>query len=61
MTMSMGNAFSVGKKAQHSLMFSETHVPVAIFNFADVEGLRNKHCGGMRMDVRDQDEMEAYA
>ena len=61
MTMSMGDAFSVGKKAQLSSMCSEAHVPLAVFHFADAEGLRNVSLGGMRMDVRNQEEMQAYA
>lgn len=36
-------------------------MPFTVFNFADLKGLVNVHFGGMRMDVRDLQEMLEYA
>ena len=60
MSIGLDHIFSAGEKFQFGSMCSEAHVPLAVFKFASAEKIYNVHLGGMRMDVRNREEMNRY-
>jgi hypothetical protein len=59
-SMSMSDAFSTGTQREAARLCCEALLPYAVFKFASDYGLFHIHFGGMRMDVKDEDELRVW-